>query len=86
MSTRTRVLVYLGRVFSDSNGTPSSRRILFGVTVAHVLGLALGAICVQRKLTPEVVDLLKTALWVTGGTVGVGKIFEEKRPDQGSNP
>ena len=67
---------WIARAFSEGDGTPSSRRILFALAVVFALGLATGALCVQHALTAEAVDVVKTVLWTTGAALGIGKFAE----------
>ena len=72
-----RFLRWIREALSEPNGAASSRRCLFALAVVFALGLATGALCAQRGLSAETVDLLKTVLWVTGGVLGVGKFAEQ---------
>ena len=65
---------WVDRALSEMNGKPSTRRLLFALVVVYVLGLVTGALYVQRILTPEMTDLLKVALYTTGGTIAVGRL------------
>lgn len=69
-------LTWLGRAFSEPDGTASSRRVLFALVVVCVLALVTGVLWSTRTLTPEIVDLLKWALTITGGTLALGKFAE----------
>jgi hypothetical protein len=64
---------WISRAFSDANGVPSASRILFAIAVGFALGLASGALSLQRILTPEIVGLVETVIWATAAGYGVGK-------------
>jgi hypothetical protein len=64
---------WISRAFSDEKGIPSASRILFAIVVVYVLGLATGALCFQRILTPDIKDLAETVLWAVAAAYGIPK-------------
>ena len=65
-------------MFRESDGSPSSRRVLFAAVVVFSLGIAAGAFWTTRSLSREAVDLLQAALLATGGAATVGRFAEKK--------
>lgn len=78
----SRALNWIGRAFSEPDGTPSAKRILFGLSVVLSLGLCLGGLR-RGGLTPEVVELAKTLLYVTGGGYAIARFAEPGKTDKG---
>jgi hypothetical protein len=78
MAVGSTMMAWISRVFSEADGKPSSRRILFAIAVAFAMGLATGALWLQRGLTAETVDLAKTVLYTTAAALGIGKFAEAK--------
>ena len=70
---------WLKEVFSEPDGTPSSRRILFAIAIVYALGLVTGALYKAPVLTPEMVDVIKTVLWTAAAALGVGKFAENPK-------
>lgn len=62
------------RTLSESDGTPSSRRVMFALSVCWALGLATG-LMVRGQVDP-VVKIAETCVWATAGAVTVGKFAE----------
>ena len=79
-TAKATILTWLGKAFSEPDGSPSSRRILFAIAVAYALGLATAALSFTRTLTPEIVSVLETCIWATAAALGVGKFAEGRRP------
>jgi hypothetical protein len=73
----SRVASWLQKVLSESDGTPSVKRLVYVAAVAWAMGLTTGALT-KYGLTPEVVDLTKTLLYVCGGGYAVGRFAENK--------
>jgi len=61
----------IGAALSDEKGIPSTSRTLLAMAVVFALGLAAGALCVQRTLTPDIRGLVETVLWVAAGAYGI---------------
>lgn len=70
------IWIWLNRVFSEPDGTPSSRRILFAIAVVFALGLVAGALWYTRALTEQMVSVIETVIWATAAALGVGKFAE----------
>lgn len=64
------------RTFADTDGTPSSRRVLYAMAVAWGLGLATGLLA--KGHAEAAVDLSKSIVWAAAGAVAVGKFAEAK--------
>lgn len=64
---------WISRALSDENGVPSASRMFLALAVVFALGLATGALCVQRILTPDIKALVETVLWVCAGAYGIPK-------------
>lgn len=79
MTRLETVTNWLNELFSEPDGTPSSRRVCFAIVLAFVLGLVTAALFIQRALSPESVDLLKTALYTTAAALGIGKFAEASK-------
>jgi len=77
----SRVLTWIGRAFSEPDGTPSTKRILFGLSVAWSLGLCLGGLR-RGGLTPEVVDLAKATIYATAGGYTIARFAESGKPNE----
>ena len=75
----TKEPTFLQGVFSEPDGTPSSRRILFATAVAFALGLVTAAFYVKQTLSIEMVDIIKTCLYATAGALGIGKFAESAK-------
>ena len=59
------------------SGQDSSRRLLFFIVVIFCLGLSAGYVP-RKGLDDNVLDLLKTLIYVTGGALAVGKFAEQE--------
>lgn len=68
--------LWLQRTLCEADGTPSSRRVLFAMSVAWGLGIATG-LQVKGHIDASV-DLAKSIVWATAGAVAVGKFAEAK--------
>lgn len=69
---------WLGCAFSESDGTPSSKRLLFALVVVYCLGLVTGALGIERTLSAQAQSILETLIWATAAAVGVSKFAEAK--------
>lgn len=78
-SDTTKTPSWVSRMLSEATGTPSTRRTVFVIVVVYVLGLVTAALWLQRVLSPEAVDLLKSMLYSTGIALGVGKFAEGQK-------
>lgn len=78
----SRALNWIGRAFSEPDGTPSAKRILFGLSVVWSLGLCLGGLR-RGGLTAEVVDLAEAAMYATAGGYAIARFAEPGKTDQG---
>lgn len=78
-TAKATILTWLSKAFSEPDGSPSSRRILFAIAVGYALGLATAALCVQRILTPEIVSIVETCIWAAAACLGVGKFAEGRK-------
>lgn len=80
----SRISAFISKTFREPDGTPSSKRILYGLVVVYTLGLVTGVMEANgMKLDPQVVDLLKTLIYATGGTYAASR-FAEKPPEGGA--
>ncbi len=70
------LLVWISKVFSEGDGTPSSRRLFFALAVVFAAVLAGDAHWNGRILKPEVIDMAKTLLYATAAALGIGKFAE----------
>jgi hypothetical protein len=72
---------WISKMFSEPDGTPSSRRFLFALAVIVVLGFCGGYI-VKRGMDDKLVDLAKTVLYATGVNTAAGKFAEKKQEEE----
>lgn len=76
-----KVLVWLGRMLSEPDGTPSTKRVLFALSVVACLAFVAGYL-LKKGLDQQVVDLAKSVLFTTGGAYGVGRFAENKPKEE----
>lgn len=72
---------WIANAFSETDGTPSSKRLLFAFVVIATVSFCGGAYK-KEGMTSQIVDLLKTALYVTGGAYVGGRFAESNRPQE----
>jgi hypothetical protein len=75
-SLPSKAAKWISRAFCEGDGSPSAKRLLFALTLLFVLGVCTGEIVARRSITPSAVDLLKTAMYVTGGAYVGGRFAE----------
>ena len=68
---------WIGRAFCEADGSPSSKRILFGLAVVFARGLCTGQFF-RAGLDPQVVDLAKAVVFATAGGYVGGRYCETK--------
>ena len=71
---------WLLKMLSEPDGTPSSRRILFALSVVACLTFCAGYL-VKKGMDDKLVDLAKTVLYTTGGSTTIGKFAEGKKKE-----
>jgi len=81
MAILQKCLTWFGAAFSEPNGTPSSKRILFAFVVVSTISFCGGAYK-KEGMTGQIVDLLKTALYVTGGAYVGGRFAESNKTQE----
>ena len=68
---------WLNKAFSEADGLPSSRRILFALVVVFSLGVVVASLAIQRELIEQAKSIIETLIWATAATLGVGKFAEK---------
>ena len=63
-------------LFSEPDGTPSSRRLFFAGAVVFAMAIVGDAHWSTRTLKPEIIDMVKTLLYATAAALGIGKFAE----------
>ena len=71
------IKAFFERMISEEEGWPSTRRVLYIICLFFAFGVVLGALWAEKKLTVEMVDIVKTALYTTGGALAIGKFAEK---------
>lgn len=72
-----KVGTWIGKMLSEADGTPSTKRMLFVLAVVSCLAFVAGYL-LKKNLDQNVVDLAKTILYTTGGAYGLGRYAEQK--------
>ena len=70
---------WLRKTLSETDGTPSSRRQVYLICIVFAMGLAVGL--AAKSKAAEAIDLTKTLVLASGGTLAVGKFAERKADD-----
>ena len=68
---------WLNKAFSEADGLPSSRRILFALVVVFSLGVVVASLVIQKGIQEEAKSIIETLIWATAATLGVGKFAEK---------
>ena len=68
---------WLNKAFSEADGLPSSRRILFALVVVFSLGVVVASLVIQKGIQEEAKSIIETLIWATAGCLGVGKFAEK---------
>lgn len=76
-----KIGTWIGKMLSESDGTPSTKRFLFAVAVLSCLAFVAGYL-LKKGLDQGVIDLAKTVLYTTGGAYGVGRFAEGKTKEE----
>jgi hypothetical protein len=71
---------YLRLALSETDGTPSSKRVLFFMAVAAALLFCAFDLVKHGAITPEMKGLCLQVVYITGTAYGVTKIFEPGDP------
>ena len=69
---------FLKQMLSEGGSEPSTKRVLYALSVASVLAFCAGVVVKAGELNPMVVDLLKTCVYATAGAYGVSRFAERK--------
>jgi hypothetical protein len=81
------VSTWLGRANSEENGTPSSKRLLFFLAVGCSLGLCTFDAIKHGGIQPQVIDVLKFVIGVTGAANVASRISDNmSKPGDGPPP
>ena len=78
MATELVSASWWARVWSEGDGTPSSRRMLFALVVVYTLGLVTASLVIQHGIVDQTKDLIEALVWATAGTVTVSRFAENK--------
>jgi hypothetical protein len=70
------VATWITKAFSEGDGSPSVKRLLFGVAVISAILFCAIDLTIHRGLTSTAGDLLKNIGFVTGGAYGIGRFAE----------
>ena len=68
---------WLNKAFSEADGLPSSRRILFALVVVFSLGVVVASLVIQKGIQEEAKSIIETLIWATASALGVGKFAEK---------
>ena len=71
------MMEWLNKAFSEADGLPSSRRILFALVVVFSLGVVVASLVIQKGLQKEAEAVIETLIWATAAALGVGKFAEK---------
>jgi hypothetical protein len=77
---------FLSGSLSETDGTPSSKRLLFFLSVAASLGFCAFDVIKHGGLNPQVIDLAKFVLGVTGAANVASRISDNLKPGDGPPP
>jgi hypothetical protein len=78
---------WFGRANSELDGTPSSKRLLFFLAVSGSLGFCTFDVIKHGGLTPQVIDLAKFVIGVTGAANVVSRVSDNmSKPGDGPPP
>ena len=81
------VSTWLGRANSEENGTPSSKRLLFFLAVGFSLGFCTYDVLKHGGIQPQVIDVLKFVIGVTGAANVASRISDNlSKPGDGPPP
>lgn len=72
-----KIGTWIGKMFSEADGTPSSGRMLFALAVVASLAFC-GGYLIRKGMDEKMVDLAKTVLYATGGNAAARKFAEGK--------
>lgn len=76
-----RAARWIGQAHAEADGSPSSKRLFFGVTIYSIIAFCGYEVLKQGEITPAVIQLSTTLLGFTAAAYGVTHVFSGKKED-----